>query len=313
MIHRTLASTRPRFAVWYAFVFVASTAGLAMAQAPYVDAQGRSWRQLPDSVGRTWDSFAAVCPTDGVTPCTGSTSGLDLTGYVWATQTQTLELFSEFLPEVADELALGGAAYTLPALGFFGSFKPTWEFYTTFGGYNYLSGWTATNSGGFAIVPEASAQYPVFNGSFSLLTEIATSSASFYRGAWLFLPAPGPFENLGGSLPGSWGAPGLKGTSTLAPGSTTTLDIAHGNPNSIALLAIGASAVNLPLYGGVFVPSPDLLISGLPIDANGALSLAAPWPSNVPSGVSLYFQAWMPDVEGPLGFAATNALRLVTP
>lgn len=313
MTRRTSLSLVPRSVASCSFALLASLADLAVAQAPYVDAQGRTWRQLPGTTGRTWNSFAAVCPTDGVTPCSGLSGGLDLTGYVWATQTQVLEMFSEFLPEIADELALGGAAYTLPALGFFGSFKPTYEFYTTFGGYNYLSGWTATTAGGLAIVPEASAQYPVFYGGFSLLTQIAVTDTSFYRGAWLFHPAPGPFENLGGSLPGSWGAPGLKGAGTLAPGSTTTLTVKNGNPNGIALLAIGAGAVNLPLYGGVFVPSPDLLIAGLPIDANGALSLSAPWPNDVPSGVSLYFQVWMPDGEGPFGYSATNALRLVTP
>lgn len=303
--------TRP----FLAFALASLVVGVsgASAQIPYVDAQGRSWRQMPGTTNRTWDQFAVACPTDGITPCSGIVGGLDVSGYVWATQNQVLELFSEFLPEIADELALGGAAYTLPGLGFFGSFKPTYEFYTTFGGYNYISGWTATRSGGFAFVPEVSAQYPVFYGGFSLLTQVSTATTSAQRGVWLFQPAPGPFQSLGHSLPGSWGAPGLTGSGTLQPGTTTTLTVAHGNPNSIALLAIGAGAVNLPTYGGVFVPSPELLIAGLPIDANGALSLSAPWPANVPPGVSLFFQVWMPDLEGPLGYSATNALKLTTP
>lgn len=283
------------------------------AQAPHVDAQGRQWRQMTGTTFRTWDQIDLLCPNDGITPCQGTLGGVDLTGYVWATRTQVLELLSEFLPEIADALTLGGPSYVLPGLGFFGPFKPTFEFYSTFGGYNYLSGWTATAIGGSAFVPEVSAEYPVFDGYFNLQALAATTSSSAYRGIWLFKPPAGPFQNLGNSLPGTYGAPGLVGSGTLAPGSTTTLTIQHGNPNGVALLAIGTSTIHLPTLGGVFVPSPDLVLTGLPLDANGFLSLSAPWPVGVPSGLSFYFQAWIPDVEGPLGVAATNALSVMAP
>lgn len=296
-----------------AVVFALTCLQTASAQVPYIDAQGREWRQMPGTTNSTWDQIDAVCPNDGFTPCAGSVGGVDLTGYVWATRTQVLELLSEFLPDIADELTLGGPAYTLPGLGFFGSFKPTFEFYTTFGGYNYLSGWTSTVVGSAAYVPEVSAEYPVFNGYFNLQAQAATSSTSTFRGIWLFKPPVGPFVNLGHSLPGTYGAPGLTGSGPLTAGSTTTLSIKHGNPSGTALLAIGTSAINLPTLGGTFVPSPDLLIAGLPLDANGAVTLSAPWPAGVPSATTFYFQAWIADSEGPLGVASTNALSVVAP
>jgi hypothetical protein len=160
------------------------------ASAGYTDGQGREWLQVKSFTGKTWNQIDALCPNDGVTPCVGTLSGVDITGYVWATQDQVLSLFAESLPEIAESGFVGGPEYVLAGLGFFGLFQPTFEFYTTFGGYNYLSGWTATSANGVAIVPEVSAEYPVFYGAFNTLAEVPVTSASQFRGAWFFKPAP---------------------------------------------------------------------------------------------------------------------------
>lgn len=285
----------------------------SVGQVAYVDAQGREWRQMAGTTGLTWNQVDAVCPSDGVTPCAGMVGGVNATGWVWATQTQVMELFSETVPEIAQASSVGGPGYVLQGLSFFGPFKPTFEYYTTFGGYNYINGWTATSNGVTAIAPEVSAQYPVFYGSFNVLGQVAIGATSSYRGVWMFKPAPGPFENLGGSLPGTFGAPGLTGSGTLVAGSPTTLTIAHGNPNGVAALVIGTQVWNAPFLGGTFVPTPDIVLAGLPLDANGGIALTAPWPANVPAAMSLVFQAWMPDTMGPFGASATNALRVNTP
>lgn len=285
----------------------------SVGQVAYVDAQGREWRQMANTTGLTWNQVDAVCPNDGVTPCAGMLGGVNATGWIWATQTQVMELFSETVPEIAQTSSVGGPGYVLQGLSFFGPFKPTFEYYTTFGGYNYISGWTSTSNGADAIIPEVSAQYPVFYGSFNVVAQTAITSTSSFRGVWMFKPAPGPFQNLGGSLPGTYGAPGLKGSGTLSAGSATTLTIAHGNPNGLAALVIGTQVWNAPFLGGTFVPTPDLVLAGLPLDANGGIALTAPWPANVPSGVQLVFQAWMPDTAAPFGASATNALLVSTP
>jgi hypothetical protein len=187
------------------------------ASAGYIDGQGREWLQVKSFTGKTWQQIDAICPNDGFTPCVGTLSGVNITGFVWATQEQVLSLFAESVPNIVEAGFVGGPGYVVAGLEFFGPFQPTFEFYTTFGGYNYLSGWTATSSNGFAIAPEVSAEYPVFYGGFNTLAEVAVTSSSQFRGAWFFKPAPVVCDaDLDGSntvdaadlsiLLGAWGA-----------------------------------------------------------------------------------------------------------
>lgn len=189
------------------------------ASAGFIDSQGREWLQVSAFKGKTWASIDALCPVDGVTTCSGTLGGVDITGYVWATQEQVQGLFAEFLPEMAESETLGAPGYVLPALGFFGSFQPTFEFYTTFGGYNYISGWTSSASDGMAAVPEASAEYPVFYGYFNVAAMVDVTTSSAFRGAWLFKPpvvlCPADLDDSGAVdaadlsvLLGAWGASG---------------------------------------------------------------------------------------------------------
>jgi len=190
---------------------------IASAQVAYVDAQGREWRQVKGTTGRTWNQIATVCPTDGATPCNGTLGSLDLTGWVWATDTQVTELFSEFVPLILEQPSFGGPGHALPAMFFFGSFQPTFEFYTTVGGYNYVSGWTSTASDGIATTAEVSAQWNPFNSLWNVagLADAATSNAN--RGIWLVhIPTPVQPADLDGDgavngsdlgiLLGFWGA-----------------------------------------------------------------------------------------------------------
>jgi len=158
----------------------------ATAQVAYVDARGREWFQTAAIKNKTWLQVQEVCPTDGVTPCEGILGGVDITGCVWATKDEVQELFAEFVPEMARVESIGGPGYVLPGLFFFGEFTPTWEFYTTFGGYNYMNGWTSTESDGMASAPEVSAEYPVFYGSFNVAALVDVSVPSAFRGVWLY-------------------------------------------------------------------------------------------------------------------------------
>jgi len=157
----------------------------ASAQVAYVDTLGREWRQVKGTAGHTWDQVAAVCPTDGTTVCRGTIGTLDLTGWVWATDAQVTQLFSEFVPLILEDSSFGGPKYALPAMFFFGSFQPTFEFYTTFGGYNYVSGWTSTAADGTAVTAEVGAQWNPFNSSWSVEGTAESSSTSALRGIWL--------------------------------------------------------------------------------------------------------------------------------
>lgn len=159
-------------------------ASAAHAQDAYTDTQGRTWRQVVGTTGQTWSQVATICPTDG-SPCTGS-----LAGWTWASQQDVLELFAEFAPEIMEQGAVGGPAYTLACLGFTNIFQPTSAFYTVVGGFFSLSGWSSTESDGMAVAPYASASYNPHDGGFSAVSQASVNTASQYRGVWLFRAPP---------------------------------------------------------------------------------------------------------------------------
>ena len=156
------------------------------AQVAWVDGDGREWRQLTATTNLTWLDVASVCPTDGQTPGVGTVRGVDMTGWTWARQDQVLQLLGQFAPDILETGAVGGPAYTLPGLGFFGLFTPTSEFYTVVGGFFGGSGWTATEADGIGNISAVSAQYNPHDGAFSVLGSAAVTTSSTYRGAWMF-------------------------------------------------------------------------------------------------------------------------------
>ena len=86
-----------------AALFVASfvSIGTGSALANVEDTHSREWRQLYTTTGLSWEQIGSVCPRDGATPCSGTVGGKDLTGWVWGTDTQVLELLTEYAPELA--------------------------------------------------------------------------------------------------------------------------------------------------------------------------------------------------------------------
>jgi hypothetical protein len=125
--------------------------------------------------------------------------------------------------------------------------------------------------------------------------------------------SPSPWHNVGHALAGGNGVPKLTGTGTLQPGSTVALTIDDGRPFGSAVLAIGSPAIDAPFKGGVFVPNPQLLVFGLPLDVDGHFSGGGTWYSTIPPGFPVYFQAWIPDPIGPAGYASTNGIEGTTP
>jgi hypothetical protein len=75
---------------------------------------------------------------------------------------------------------------------------------------------------------------------------------------------------------------------------------------------VGITKQAVPFKGGVLVPSPNLLLP-LVLDGAGALHLATQWPASIPSGTSLWMQAWSPQPEALHGFVASAALQLIAP
>ncbi len=121
-----------------------------------------------------------------------------------------------------------------------------------------------------------------------------------------------PWTNLGGGIPGSNGALTLTGTGNLMANSPTTIALTGAVPGAPGILFVGLAPLNAPLFGGVFWPTPDILIN-FNADGGGGLTLPVPWPPGIPSGFKIWMQTWFVDGGAPHGVAASNGLRATTP
>jgi len=120
------------------------------------------------------------------------------------------------------------------------------------------------------------------------------------------------WSDLGNALAGLHGEPVLTGSGLPCSGGSVTLALSNARENSSAFLIIGFSLANVALKGGVLVPAPDVVLSGLPTGPAGALALSASWPAGVPAGLAILFQEWVIDAAGPEGLSATNGVQVLT-
>ncbi len=116
------------------------------------DGHGTAWRQLTETTGLTWNQVAQLCPRDGINPCWGSISTIDLSGWVWATDEQTVQLIAKYEPGILASRSISGAQYANGIAAFFGAFQPTtvggcsgFSYVVTCSFGSHVSGWTATS------------------------------------------------------------------------------------------------------------------------------------------------------------------------
>ncbi|HZM00715.1 MAG TPA: hypothetical protein VFD43_10730 [Planctomycetota bacterium] len=130
-----------------------------------------------------------------------------------------------------------------------------------------------------------------------------------------FVFTPDAWQDLGQGLAGTYGTPPLHGLGTLQPGSPYTLSLVDAATFAPAWLIIGVAPFGAPFKGGVLVPdpSPPGLLLLLNTGPGGRIILEGNWPAGLPSGLALYFQYWIADAAGPLGWAASNALKATMP
>lgn len=122
------------------------------------------------------------------------------------------------------------------------------------------------------------------------------------------LAQQGVWYSTKGALPGALGAPRLRGTGTLSAGQPITLTLDHVPAGAPAWFIAGVSQVNLPTFGGILVPSPDLVLGSFAIPGTGSLTLPSVWPTGIPAGFEITVQAWLLDPTGIFGFTASNGL-----
>lgn len=118
------------------------------------------------------------------------------------------------------------------------------------------------------------------------------------------------FTDLGHALAGAGGAPLLRVAGSLEVDATTLFLLENAGSATSTNLVVGFSLANAPLKGGVLVPTPSFLLTGLPLFA-GELPIVTPWPPElVGFPFSIYMQHWIADATGPQGFIASNGIRV---
>ena len=123
----------------------------------------------------------------------------------------------------------------------------------------------------------------------------------------------GQWADLGHALAGGAGVPKLVGTGTLVGQTFVTSTVTKLLPNDVATLVVGFAAINATFKGGVWVPSPNLVVPGIPTGPQGMIDLPGTWPLGIPSGFTFYEQYWQKDTAAVKGFAASNAISGTTP
>lgn len=120
------------------------------------------------------------------------------------------------------------------------------------------------------------------------------------------------WADLGLALAGTHGTPRCIGAGSLEGGSPLSLSLLDARENANACLVVGLSLLAGPFKGGTMVPQPDVFVP-LVTGPAGTIALQAAWPAGLPTGLVTYYQWWIADPLGPLGFAASNGISGTTP
>ena len=139
-----------------------------------------------------------------------------------------------------------------------------------------------------------------------LLAGTGTNTVTGESGVVLLTPLA--FEDLGGAARGELGDPVLSGYGSLLPGEPARLRLASAAPDSPVLLALSVRSTPVPLFGGLFHPTPGTRFFVGSTDALGRLDITFPWPA-WPSVTPMYLQAVVIDPAAPGGVSLSNALR----
>jgi hypothetical protein len=114
---------------------------------------------------------------------------------------------------------------------------------------------------------------------------------------------------------GGFPDPLMYAAGSLASPSDNVLLLAGNTTGGDAYVLASAVNLTVPFKGGVLVPAPDVIVGplALGLSVGETADLAFHMPPGLPSGVTIYTQAWFADAGAPNGFAATNALSGTIP
>jgi len=246
---------------------------------------------LFDSAATSGDNILATCDTCGLgdNPPTGLPG--DITG-VFDAPVSHIEL------DVINGVGGSGALFTLTARNAMGAVIGEASVTTGPAGSPSSSSHLSFDGDGIA--------------SFVLGTGLGTGY-TFAMDTLVFGNEPGDWLDLGGGVGGSQGVPTLQGEGPLVGGTVAVVTLSGAPALATATLVMGLSPLNASFKGGVLVPTPDLLVPGLPVSGDGQIVTPFVWPNGVPPGATLLVQYWIPDGTAAAGWAASNGLAAVAP
>lgn len=117
--------------------------------------------------------------------------------------------------------------------------------------------------------------------------------------------------DLNGGVPGALGLPTLTGRGTINNATPLTLTASNYAAPTVGLLVIGGAAINVPVFGGLLVPSPDVTLTL--VGTTGEVVHDASWLANLSPGTEVWFQAAFLDPAAAAGLAASNAVKVTVP
>jgi hypothetical protein len=120
--------------------------------------------------------------------------------------------------------------------------------------------------------------------------------------------SPDSYASLGFGLAGSAGVPVLVGSGTPAPSAPVAFHLSGAAPLAPSLMVASLGRVDLPIFGGVLVPTPEILIPFVTL-GDGGYTLGATWPASSTTGTTVYLQTWTIDALAVQGLSASNALE----
>jgi len=123
----------------------------------------------------------------------------------------------------------------------------------------------------------------------------------------------GAWADMGYAHPGASGAPTLTLTGDMRPGTVVTASVDGAAPNAETWMIVGLTPSCIPLFGGMLLPWPDIVISGLATDGSGHLAIDGDVATDIPGGESFFMQALVLDAGASQGVAMTNAVSGTTP
>ncbi len=152
----------------------------------FSDGQGKLWRQPAATTGLSWNQIATICPRDGLNPCQGVLGSKDLTGWVWASSTQVLQLMALFDPAILTS-PTGGSGSVMAGIGFSSVFTPTQWFANTYSSSQWVGGWTSSkDAAGLPIAGGGGWSTPPHAGGIGIGSVTNPDEASAARGVFLW-------------------------------------------------------------------------------------------------------------------------------